>query len=176
MRHRLCLGVVLLICGDLLSCANRRPIQSDAHKSSLTPTLNADFGGLDGSWEGELTFLRGATLWSPLKTTGLRDRITVQGTSVRVYAIYSDRAEEVKPGSFHMEALMTNAVISATDSGKDNEGTWVETWVFSLTEKDKDTLLVNFSRIVNNIDLPLGNDHSKFALAATGELKRLPER
>lgn len=176
MGHRLWLGVVLLICADLLSCANHRPIQSNAHISSPTPTLTADLGGLDGSWEGELTFLRGATLWSPSKTTGLRDRITIQGTSARVYAIYSDRAEEVKPGSFHMEQLMTNAVISATDSGKDNEGTWVETWVFSLTQKDKDTLLVNFSRIVNNIDLPLENDHSKFAVAASGELKRLPER
>lgn len=38
MRHRLCFVVVLLVCGDLLSCANRRPIQSDGHKSSTIPT------------------------------------------------------------------------------------------------------------------------------------------
>lgn len=134
---------------------------------------SADSGGLDGSWEGELTFLQGANLNQTQPRTG-RYRITIQGTSVRVYFILSDDVKEVKSGKFHMEDLMTNAVIFAMDSGKDDEGTWVETWVFSLTEKDKDTLLVNFSRMVNNIDLPLTSEHSKFAKEATGELKRLP--
>jgi hypothetical protein len=129
--------------------------------------LSADFGGLDGSWEGELTFLQEATLHQTKAKTG-RYRITIQGTSVRVYFILSDDVREIKSGKFHMEDLMTNAVIFATDSGKDNEGTWVETWVFSLTEKDKDTLLGNFSRMVNNIDLPLTSAIARLRLRLLG--------
>ena len=137
---------------------------------------SADFGGLDGAWEGDLTFLQGATPHQTQPKTG-RYRITIQGTTVRVYVILSDDVREVKSGRFHMEDLMTNAVIFAifaTDSGKDDEGTWVRHWMFSLTEKDKDTLLVNLSRMVNNVDLPLTSDHSKFANEAIGELRRVP--
>ena len=168
---------VLLHCVLLLPQNAPPPLQPQQSQSNDITSNNekpsAGFGGLDGSWEGELTFLQGATLHQTQAKTG-RYRITIQGTSVRVYFILSDDVRESKSGKFHMEYLMTNAVIFATDSGKDNEGTWVETWVFSLTEKDKDTLLVNFSRMVNNIDLPLTSDHSKVALEATGELKRLP--
>src|SRR2546422_7581408 len=38
MRHCLCFGVVLLICGDVLSAAQSQANPSDAHKSSPTPT------------------------------------------------------------------------------------------------------------------------------------------
>jgi hypothetical protein len=55
---------------------------------------------------------------------------------------------------------------------RDNEGTWVETWVFAVTQKDRETLIAGFLRLVNNNDLPLSVDHSKFSGAETGELQR----
>jgi TonB family protein len=39
-----------------------------------------------------------------------------------------------------------------------------------VTWKNKTTLLANFSRVVNNLDLPLTSNHSKFTQAAVGEL------
>ena len=48
----------------------------------------------------------------------------------------------------------------------------METWAFAVTQKDKNTLITNFMRQVNNINLPLSVGHSKFSAAATGELSR----
>jgi hypothetical protein len=43
---------------------------------------------------------------------------------------------------------MTNAVIYATQSGKDNEGTWVETWVFAVTQENGTSNVYDRQRIV----------------------------
>jgi hypothetical protein len=61
----------------------------------------------------------------------------------------------------------------AIDSGKDNDGVWVETWAFVITQKDRNTLITNLYRVVNNTDLPLNIDYSKFSSAKAGELKRV---
>jgi hypothetical protein len=58
------------------------------------------------------------------------------------------------------------------EQGQDNEGTWVETWAYVVTLKSRDTLIANFYRVVNNVDLPLSVDHSKFSEAQAGELSR----
>jgi TonB family protein len=134
----------------------------------------AQFGSFDGSWEGDLTFLQGGTLSQKEQTTN-RYRISIQGTKVRVFDLRPEGAREIKPGKFHIDLLMTNAIIYATESGRDHEGTWVETWVFTLTQFDRDTLLTNFSRMVNNLDLPLTSDHSKFAKEAAGKLSRISD-
>jgi hypothetical protein len=91
-----------------------------------------------------------------------------------VYTVQPQGAREVKPGAFHIVRLMTNAVIYAVDSGRDDEGTWVETWVFTVTQENGTTLLTNFARQVNNVDLPLSRDHSKFTKEAAGELQLTP--
>ena len=80
---------------------------------------------------------------------------------------------EVKRGEFRVFPYMTNAVVFASDSGNDEEGTWVETWNFTLTLKDSNAMLADYSRIVNNLALPLSSDHSKFGVQAFGELKRI---
>jgi TonB family protein len=149
--------------------------QEASTSSNSTPPniMGVDSGSLDGTWEGDLTFLQGATL-SPKGVAMARYRITIQGSSVQVYVVQPQGVKEIKPGAFHIEHLLTNAVIYATQSGKDHEGTWVETWVFAVTREDGTTLLTNFGRVVNNIDLPLSHDDSKFAKAAAGELKLNP--
>ncbi|MBH5391984.1 hypothetical protein [Bradyrhizobium diversitatis] len=82
--------------------------------------------------------------------------------------------EEVKPGSFQYQAYMTNAVIFASSAGEDRNGRWVETWNFTLTEKNSETMIACFSRVVNNLDLGEAKDAGKFGLLAVGELHRTP--
>jgi len=81
--------------------------------------------------------------------------------------------DEVKPGRFKVERVAANMIVFAIDSGKDNEGVWVETWAFAITQKDRNTLITNLYRVVNNTDLPLNIDYSKFSSAKAGELKRV---
>jgi TonB family protein len=154
---------------------DKTDLQDTPHpdKSHLQDTQQ-QFGSFDGSWEGDLIFLQGATLSQKDQTT-VRYRISIQGMKVRVFVVRPEDAKEIKPSKFHVDFLMTNAVVYAMESGHDNEGTWVETWVFTLTQIDKDTVLTNFSRMVNNLDLPLASDHSKFAKEAAGKLRRISD-
>ncbi len=128
-----------------------------------------DFGSLDGTWEGDL---KSVDLTGEGKVTTSWRRIIIQDGQARVFYKRDEKINEVKPGKFRVERQLTNAVIVAIDSGHDNEGTWVETWAFAVTQKDKNTLITNFMRQVNNINLPLSVSYSKFSAAATGELSR----
>ncbi len=128
-----------------------------------------DFGSLDGTWEGDL---KSVDLTGEGKATTSWRRIIIQDGQARVFYKRDEKINEVKPGKFRVERQLTNAVIVAIDSGNDNEGTWVETWAFAVTQKDKNTLITNFMRQVNNINLPLSVGHSKFSAVATGELSR----
>jgi TonB family protein len=178
MNRTFHLAMTVLVCSLFSFAQTATPPTEQAQEaqtssnSALPNTMGVGLDSLDGTWEGDLTYLHGATL-SPKGAT-VRYRITIQGSSVQVYLIQPQGVKEVKSGAFHIERLMTNAVIYATDSGHDNEGTWVETWVFAVTRENGTTLLTNFGRLVNNLDLPFTSDHSKFAKAAAGELKLIP--
>jgi TonB family protein len=187
MKYHLRFGIVVwLICSALLFAQSnpssseqkqespasnsntQEPRQTEVEKTDGNVAVSGDkknprFGSLDGTWEGDLVFLQEK---EPLTR---RYRITIQGSSVRVYGVYPQDVEEIKPGKFHIDRVMTNAAIYASDSAHDNEGTWVETQVLAVTLKNGTTLLTNFSRVVNNLDLPLASDHSKFTEAAVGE-------
>lgn len=129
----------------------------------------------NGTWEGQL---------SPVDSRDLRttDRsklapatvqLIIEEPDARVFAKSADgKLEEVKPGEFKVARRISNGAIMAIDSGTDDDGTWVETWLFAVTAKDKDTLLVELVRQVNNVNLPLTTDYSKFANTWAGELKR----
>jgi hypothetical protein len=45
-------------------------------------------------------------------------------------------------------------------------------WVFAVTPKDRNTLITNFTRVVNNINMQTDANYSKFSSLATGELQR----
>lgn len=180
MKYPLSFGIVVwLVCGGFLFAPTSSPASEDKQEGpavsnpTLPNAMNGVLGSINGAWEGDLTFLQGATL-SQKEPVTARYRITIQGSAVRVYMVRPKDVKEVKPGLFHIERLLTNAIIYAIQSGEDSEGTWVETWVFAVTKQNETTLLTNFSRIVNNVDLPLSNDHSKFAKQAAGELKLIP--
>ncbi len=125
---------------------------------------------MSGTWEGTLGPINGAGL--SVLDKPLPIRIVVQDDGVRVFT--GDKFDlEAKPGKFKIDRVATNMVIFATDSGKDKEGIWVETWAFVATQKDHDTLNTNFYRVVNNTEMPGNAPDSKFTLAKVGELKRV---
>jgi hypothetical protein len=160
-------------------CATRRLYFATALLSLLlllTRSASADDSKrFDGNWHGFFSFAQAPLSWAKAKPgAGLNFRLVVDGANVRVFIVQKDRTVEFKPGAFHISAYMTNAVVFATDSGSDEEGTWVETVAFTLTQKNATTLLADYSRVVNNLNLPSTSDHSKFAVVGIGELKRAP--
>jgi hypothetical protein len=133
--------------------------------------LAQDGGSLDGQWDGALSYVDGPGL-SKINTPSILMRLIISGASARVYYFKDKAAKEVKPGAFRVQRYMSNAVVVAMDSGQDDDGTWVETWSFTVTWKDRDTLIVNWFRVVNNINLPPNADSSKFSVGAVGEMRR----
>lgn len=135
-----------------------------------------DIGTIDGTWEGELSYLTGPGLGQrrpDAPPSVLKIRIVIDKNDVHVFNFLNGTTEEAKLGSLRLTRLLTNAVVASIDSGNDKDGTWVETWTFVLTLKDKGTLNAIWTRQVNNINLPLDVSYSKFARAASGELKRV---
>jgi len=97
-------------------------------------------------------------------------RIEIHGPVVRVFYQEDNNFIESMPGSFHIDPVLSNAAIFGTHYAVDS---WVETWTFAVTQKDDHTLMVEFSRIVNNIGTPPDQPESKFATRGWGELKRV---
>jgi len=132
-----------------------------------------DFGGLDGIWEGTLNVVK-APGWSYSQTNPTREtRLVIRGNSAQAFQFQQGKILEIKPGKFKIERLETNAIIFAINSGSDSDGKWVQNWLYAVTEKDRDTLIVNLYAMANNLAMPLSNSSSKWSMAATGELKRV---
>lgn len=129
-----------------------------------------DFGPVNGTWEGSLGVVSGPGLFASDKPLPIRMIIRDKVAQVFTGENFND---EAKPGRFKVERVATNMVVFAINSGEDNDGVWVETWAFVITQKDRNTLITNFYRVVNNTDLPLNVRDSKFSTAKAGELKRV---
>ena len=129
-----------------------------------------DFGPLNGTWEGSLVPISGPGLVTSDKPLPIR--MIVQDNRAQVFT-GENFAVEAKPGKFKVERIATNMIVFEIDSGDDNDGVWVETWAFVITQKGRDPLITNFSRVVNNTDMPQNARDSKFSMAKTGELKRV---
>lgn len=143
----------------------------------MHPTAGQGSSSLDGTWEGKLEVVYSSSSKDPESEKRVKAayaklpfRISINGQRASVY--FGD--EEVKPGLFQSQAYMTNAVIFASSTGEDRDGKWVETWSFTITEKNSDTIIACLSRVVNNLDLVEPKDDSKFSLLAAGEFHRAP--
>jgi len=137
------------------------------------PSAAQDFGGLDGSWEGTLTNVQGPGWFFPATQPTKKVKLVIQGNSAQAFQVRDDKFVEIKPGKFKVERVKTNAIVFAVDTGSDSDGTWVQNWLYAVTEKDRGTLIVNFYAMANNLNMPLSNSSSKWTTAATGELKRV---
>jgi hypothetical protein len=141
---------------------------------SSWPSAGRDAGSFEGTWEGKLEVADSG--WNkgsdPKRTKTAYEessfKITIHGQNVRVYF----GETEIKPDLFHAQIYMTNAVVFASSAGDDRDGKWVETWDFALTQKNSETLIVCFSRVVNNLDIAEEKTGSKFGLLAAGEFHR----
>ena len=127
---------------------------------------------LNGTWQGQLTPVEGDGLSQPGGPYPPM-RIVIQGDTARVIAqIPGQPDDEVRPGSFRVHRLGTNAVISSIAADTARPQGWVETWAFMVTLKDNDTLTVNFVRVVNNNDFPPSDPTGRFSMMLTGEFQR----
>jgi hypothetical protein len=131
-----------------------------------------DFGPLNATWEGSLSPINGAGLVASDKPLPIR--MIVRDDRAQVFTGENFEVE-VKPGKFKVERTATNMIAFAIDSGEDKDGVWVETWAFVITQKDRDTLITGFYRVVNNTAKPANAPDSKFAIAKTGEFKRVSQ-
>jgi hypothetical protein len=142
------------------------------------PSLGRDMGSFEGTWQGDLKLVALGNLdkeSEPYKLTktryeGSAFKIIIRGQRASVYF----GETEVKPTLFQAQIYMTNAIVFASDAGEDRDGKWVETWNFTLTQKNSETLIACFSRVVNNLDVPEKKEMSKFFVVAVGELHRMP--
>ena len=136
------------------------------------PAAAQDFRGLDGQWEGTLTNVQGPGWFFSATQPTKWVKLVIEGNAARAYYMRDDKVVEIKPGKFKVERLKTNAIVFAVDTGADSDGQWVQNWLYAVTEKDRDTLIVNFYAMANNLNTPLSSSSSKWTSAATGELKR----
>jgi hypothetical protein len=141
----------------------------------LHSTAGQGSSPLEGTWEGKLEVVYSGSSKDPESDKRVRAayakspfRISINGQRASVYF----GGEEVKPGLFQYQTYMTNAVIFASSAGEDHDGRWVETWNFTLTEKDSEAMIACLSRVVNNLDLAETKDGGKFGLLAAGEFHR----
>lgn len=129
-----------------------------------------DFGPLNGTWEGSLVPIGGPGLAASDKPLPIR--MIVREDRAQVFT-GENFTVEAKPGKFRVAQTATNMVVFEIDSGEDSDGVWVETWAFVVTQKDRDTLITNFCRVVNNTEKPPNARDNKFSMVKTGELKRV---
>jgi len=136
-------------------------------EQSPAPQVVAPF---DGVWEGKIFFDKEAFL-APTSTPaeGTDFRIEISGPVVRVFVKEAQGFQESKPGAFHIAPVETNAVIFASDSAPE---AWVESWTFAVAQKDADTLIVEYSRIVENRSAAIDARERTFATRGFGEFKR----
>ncbi len=132
----------------------------------------ADLGSLDGVWEGDLGAVNVPGAIGPPRLYTVRIVISGANASVFAHDVTGGPFQEVKHGAFHVTRLGPNGIVYAVDSGGDADGTWVETWNFTVTLKQNDKLIINLCRMVNNIDLPTSVKYSKFTENEAGELTR----
>ena len=152
---RLVLAIAVLFASDLVAPANAAAPRN-----------------MDGKWEGSLTVVYPADTKPGAPAATFTLRVEIAGDKARVFLKGDKDWIEAKPGAFRVQRLRSNAVLTAIDSGQDEEGTWVETWSVAIAQKADDQALAIYSRLVNNEDLPPTSDHKGFSVAGQGELKR----
>jgi hypothetical protein len=131
----------------------------------------------DGSWVGVVNCLYDPGLW-PDDECAIGLNFEIHGNAISVKQIVhtkkgQETISEVNKGKFQFDRLASNAVAISMDSGEDDDGTWVETWSFAMTLRDPDHMVIHWTRIVNNLDMPKEKKGSKFSSVGLGELVRV---
>lgn len=125
---------------------------------------------LGGEWRGKLVPLHGEHL-DP-RDWNLELRFFIRGDMAQVFIWRGSGWEEVKPGQFRLTHHKSNAILYSIDSGSG----WVESWIFSLSRRDEDSLNVYANRIINNINMAPDDPHSRITYGATAVFTRSYDR
>lgn len=130
----------------------------------------------EGKWSGVVKCLYDPGLW-PEDECDVKFTFDIYGNSIFVEQIIRNKngkesKSTVYPGEFRFLRLATNAIAIAMRTGNDEDGTWVESWSFSMTLADPNHMIVHWTRIVNNVDMPVGKKGSKFSSVGMGDLVR----
>lgn len=124
---------------------------------------------LNGEWVGIMEPLHGSHL-DP-RNWNLELKFNINDGHVEIYIHRGDEWHEIKSGSFTITQHKTNAIIHSIDSGNG----WVESWVFSLSRHEMNSMNIYGNRIINNFMQP-ADASSRIAYGATGQFKRIYER
>jgi hypothetical protein len=129
-----------------------------------------------GRWNGTVKCLYDPGLW-PEDECDISLTFDIQGKDFRVRQTVRSKKgavtkSAINPGRFSFTRLATNAVAVSIEQGADEDGAWVETWNFVITLKDPDHMIVHWTRVVNNLDMPAEKKGSKFSSVGMGVLVR----
>jgi hypothetical protein len=150
--------------------------QTSAADTTSAPPPSLRAASYDGTWTGTVKCLYDPGLW-PQDECDVGFTLQIHGTDFSVEQVVKSKAgtetrSKINSGKFHAGRLSTNGVAVSLDTGNDEDGTWVETWSFVMTLKDEDHMLVQWTRVVNNLDMPPDKRGSKFFIVGLGELAR----
>jgi hypothetical protein len=181
MKARLAILLVILLLAFLASRVRfeeprpQQPLASPVTPPAAEPlasrpvTPQNTLFNLNGAWRGVLQPLHGSHL-DP-RDWNLELKFFISAGLARVYIRRGEQWQEVKPGKFRITHHKTNAIIHSIDSG----GGWVESWVFSVSRHDRDSINVYGNRIINNFKQSTDTQHSRITYAATARFERVYE-
>jgi hypothetical protein len=147
--------------------------------TGAAPTINeADVRTVPytGQWSGTLKTQRGFSQNPPqdgdIALAFRIDEKTFDVTLIRTDPGGAATETLVKPGTFAVRRFATNMVASSITTGMSYGSPWVETWVLTMTLIDADSMLVHWTRVVNNPLMPKDKADSKFSMIGMGVFVR----
>lgn len=128
-------------------------------------------GRIDGIWRGNLRVVS-ATSSTPAAFWHVGDtpqvEIEINGDTA-VVRVKSEVWRELRVGDgFHISRIENSAFVYSAQVANG----WVENWMFTVTKKDADTLLVFLSYVAGGELSRIEQVDSEFAVGAMGELGR----
>ena len=134
-----------------------------------------------GVWEGRIE-LFDAPRFADGTGHAINVRFVVSSDGVRVFTSKVTELhkpnfdwQEVKSGFFSIEQWGSQAVITSTTSGRDEDSLWVESSTYTLVHDTPKTLVVYWVRAVNNLDVPADNPEHHFAWGGSGQFHKVDD-
>ncbi len=138
---------------------------------SSVPLSESQVFNFGGEWRGVLQPTHGAHL-DP-RDWNLELRFFIKGNTVQVFIHRGNNNwQEIKAGKFRISQDKSNALIYALDSSSG----WAESWVFSLSRRDDDSIYVYGNRIINNFKQPPDKQDARITYGATSVFQRSYDR
>ena len=125
---------------------------------------------LNGEWSGAIIFSESAGERAQVV------QLAIDGSKVTFMEKDGKNGiwKEFMPGLFKISYRTSDAIIQASNSGRDEDGTWVESWVLIVPKNSKKDLQIQWVRFVNNLDLPNTDKRKTFSYNGIGSLKKFP--